>query len=516
MITYQIVYNNIMLAMDEKEVRQEFAAMFRLTPEKAAAILSKSRAVLRSNLDAATADSYRKKLRAIGLDVDVVAVGEEETAGVSSTVAGLVHRDTKLVQEQPLALEAYVPGVAIRRNEKSGADDVAAYKGNRVLPFEFHGTGLEYFRIWIVNVFLSIVTLGIYSAWAKVRTRQYFYGNTEIDGMAFSYLATPMQVLRGRVIAVLLLGFYVGAHYMSTAAALFALVVLVLLAPALLVLAFTARLRFTAWRNVRFDFERDIAGAYRVILLPALLIGVAVASSILTHDTDAAGKLSPVVLNLIGVAMLLLGIGFPYWQCEINRFIVDHAAYGNQSFAFAARASDYFKLYFLKLPGFMLLFAFSMWVLSMVLGSHIGDVARQMQHIQQGTPIPVREQLSVYIYLQIAGLFLGVMVGYVYVIAYMQSSLFNLRYNSMTIGKSTLLCDVRADKLMVLYIVNTFAIALSGGLLIPWAKIRMARYRIACLELHASFELEDIVNAGRRDNAVAQEVSDLFDVDIAL
>jgi hypothetical protein len=45
-------------------------------------------------------------------------------------------------------------------------------------PFEFRGEAREYFRIWIVNLALGIVTLGVYSAWAKVRSERYFYGNT--------------------------------------------------------------------------------------------------------------------------------------------------------------------------------------------------------------------------------------------------------------------------------------------------------------------------------------------------
>jgi uncharacterized membrane protein YjgN (DUF898 family) len=61
------------------------------------------------------------------------------------------------------------------------------------VPFEFHGNGSEYFRIWIVNVLLSILTLGVYSAWAKVRNKQYFYGNTWINDAGFEYLAKPAQ-----------------------------------------------------------------------------------------------------------------------------------------------------------------------------------------------------------------------------------------------------------------------------------------------------------------------------------
>lgn len=42
-------------------------------------------------------------------------------------------------------------------------------------PIEFTGTAGEYFGIWIVNILLTIVTVGFYSAWAKVRRKRYFY-----------------------------------------------------------------------------------------------------------------------------------------------------------------------------------------------------------------------------------------------------------------------------------------------------------------------------------------------------
>src|SRR5436305_11873488 len=69
-------------------------------------------------------------------------------------------------------------------SERSGMEDNfqgSHYIGDgtqaapRNLPLSFTGSGSEYFRIWIVNALLSIITLGIYSAWAKVRTLQYFY-----------------------------------------------------------------------------------------------------------------------------------------------------------------------------------------------------------------------------------------------------------------------------------------------------------------------------------------------------
>ena len=75
---------------------------------------------------------------------------------------------------------------------------------NNKYQFEFSGSGSEYFKIWIVNILLTIVTLYIYSAWAKVRKNRYFYGNTSIDGSAFEYHAKGIQLLPGRLIGCLL------------------------------------------------------------------------------------------------------------------------------------------------------------------------------------------------------------------------------------------------------------------------------------------------------------------------
>ena len=72
-------------------------------------------------------------------------------------------------------------------------------------PVRFTGSGAEYFGIWIVNLLLTIVTLGIYSAWAKVRRLQYFYRHTELAGSSFDFHGRPIKILIGRIIALLML-----------------------------------------------------------------------------------------------------------------------------------------------------------------------------------------------------------------------------------------------------------------------------------------------------------------------
>ena len=76
------------------------------------------------------------------------------------------------------------------------------------IDLEFHGKAGEYFRIWIVNILLTILTLGIYSAWAKVRNKQYFYASTTLDGSPFEYTANPITILKGRLVVVAVLVIY--------------------------------------------------------------------------------------------------------------------------------------------------------------------------------------------------------------------------------------------------------------------------------------------------------------------
>jgi uncharacterized membrane protein YjgN (DUF898 family) len=94
-------------------------------------------------------------------------------------------------------------------NELTAMTDPAPVESVKY-SFSFTGRTGEYFRIWIVNLVLSILTLGIFSAWVRVRSERWFYGNTWVADAPFEYLANPLRILKGRAIAVLIFGVYVG------------------------------------------------------------------------------------------------------------------------------------------------------------------------------------------------------------------------------------------------------------------------------------------------------------------
>ena len=70
---------------------------------------------------------------------------------------------------------------------------------------EFTGSGREYFRVWIVNVVLSVLTLGLFTPFARRRTIQYFYGHTLVAGHPLEFTAHQRKMVFGFLV---IFGFY--------------------------------------------------------------------------------------------------------------------------------------------------------------------------------------------------------------------------------------------------------------------------------------------------------------------
>lgn len=140
------------------------------------------------------------------------------------------------------------------------------------LVFQFKGNASEYFKIWIVNVFLTIITLGIFFAWARVRSQRYFYGNTYLDGHNFDYHAKPISILIGWAVIIsvfaaynVLISFY---PYLGIGSIIF-----IFIYPFILNNAIAFNARMTSYRNVRFGFKGTYWSAFGAfIVLPVLAV----------------------------------------------------------------------------------------------------------------------------------------------------------------------------------------------------------------------------------------------------
>jgi uncharacterized membrane protein YjgN (DUF898 family) len=190
-------------------------------------------------------------------------------------------------------------------------------------PLEFSGRGGEYFRVWIVNVLLSIVTLGLYTPWARRRTVQYFYGHTLVADSPLDFTAPQRKMVTGFVLLVLLtLAYNIAVDTGQDTAVALLLLGGAVLAPYLWASAMRFRLGNTRWRGLRLRFAaswREVYSAsWPVFAIALVWIGVvfglrwvapelAQALDGATPDGDERSSAMPALPPALW-ALLLLGV----------------------------------------------------------------------------------------------------------------------------------------------------------------------------------------------------------------
>ena len=332
---------------------------------------------------------------------------------------------------------------------------------------QFTGRAGEFFGIWFVNLLLSIVTLGIYSAWAKVRTERYFYGNTSLAGSNFEYLASPIAILKGRLIAyavVIALG--VSSKFSPGLYLVLALMI-GLLVPALIVWSLRFRARNSAWRGLSFRFDGGAGEAYGPFLLWGWLTG------------------------------LTLSLLYPVMKQRQHQFVVEGHRFGVQRFSFRGQSGEYYGPYAIAAGALIgsliaVTIAGSMALDSGSFGSGVGGMGM------------IFALLAVYVGIFAAMIFLRVRYA-------------NIMWNNTRIDAHQFQCTLRARDMMWIYASNVVAIIVTIGLAVPWAMVRLARYRAEHFSVLVSGSIEDFMAASEsRYGAGGAELVDALDVGMDL
>ncbi|MDH5599731.1 MAG: YjgN family protein [Gammaproteobacteria bacterium] len=365
--------------------------------------------------------------------------------------------------------------------------------------FQFTGKAGEFFAIWIVNIALTILTLGIYSAWAKVRTNQYFYGNTFLADASFRYTANPVQILKGRIIAFVVFMAYSISTSMDPVIAGGALILLMILTPAFLVMSMAFRLRNSMYRNVRFNFDKNFKRAYFIFALPVVVIGLYIFITSQIQNFVAEDPESMATFGIaLGILLLAMVLMFPWWDYMVTNFKVVHARFGTSDFKFTATTKNYYRMYFIAFVLSILIFGFA--------GIIVAGVIELLKSGEETGDFPViMPFLIIFIMLP----------AYLWLFAYMQAKRTNLMYNNLDISGNKVQSELKTGYLLYLYITNTLAMMISLGLLMPWAKVRTARYRASVTSLNVAGDLGQYTSAQQQQqSALGEEIGEMFDMDL--
>lgn len=338
----------------------------------------------------------------------------------------------------------------------------------------FTGNAREYFGIWIVNLLLTIITLGIYSPWAKVRRLQYFYRHTELAGSSFDFHGSPIRILIGRAIAVAMLIAYNAAVQFASPFTLVLLALFAVFLPWLLRNSFRFRLHNTSWRGTRFHFRGTLKSAYRVFLVNGFL------------------------------AIITLYLMAPFMHQRMKAYQHNNSWFGNTRFSFHARIRDFYLIYLLLFVGVV--------AFVIVAGAGVALLGVSFPTPESETP---QDPLAV---AKIFGLIYAVALAFAVLVWPAFSALVgNLIWNNTRIGEHRITCRMSPWRVIWIAVSNLVIVVLSLGLMIPWAAIRWARYRVESMALHPAGSLQEFTT-GEAENvsALGEETASVFDFDIAL
>lgn len=302
------------------------------------------------------------------------------------------------------------------------------------LSLVFKGTASEYFRIWIINTCLTLLTFGIFSAWAKVRKKRYLYAHTELEGVPFRYLAEPIPILKGRLVGALLLAlWYAGTHF-SQVLLLVALALGAVLSPWVLVRSAAFNARYSSYRNFHFRFTGTYGRAAALLLTTGLLV------------------------------VLTCGLGYPWAVARVRRFMLENSSFGGQPGTFSGQGGHLLFPYFAVA----------------VAGALLGGALAGLNHVDATWGKHAVGFATALTYL-------GYGLGY----AYLRARVDNILWRHTGLGPFAFDATFRARDLAWLYLSNAVLSVASLGLLIERRKVlEQAQARVfgdrcaACRRLH--------------------------------
>lgn len=260
--------------------------------------------------------------------------------------------------------------IAERRSEVEAAP---------TLRMAYRGTGGDLFFIVIKNLFLTLVTLGIYRPWAITAKRQFMWRQVEIDGQRLDYTGTGRELFFGylKVLAGYVVFFGIPAGLRKASPGLGAIVTLVATVCVVTIIPYAIYwsrrylLGRTRWRGIRFGLTGEAKqfaklflkgfvltmftlGLYSPVLnnrlYGFLMNNTRFGSASFRYD-GRDGEAFKISITGFLLTVLTLGIYFPWYVARMQRFRTSHTHFGGATGAIDVTGGLLFKLLLVNLFG---------------------------------------------------------------------------------------------------------------------------------------------------------------------
>lgn len=340
-----------------------------------------------------------------------------------------------------------------RREPSFGKATTQEAQPSRHAPIRlaFTGDPGQYFGIWLSNIVLTILTLGIYSAWAAVRTRRFFCGNTSLDGHAFDYTAKPTTILKGRAIAFAAITVIAIVNQLFPDLQGFAVLPLLFILPWLICRSMRFRARVSEWRTVRFHWRGTYGGVFVIYLFWPF------------------------------VGILSLGLALPFASRAIRAYMADNLDFGRTRFSTNLSVGPFYRILLVSLLG-----SLAIIVISIVVLFAITKIILSFQAIQiGGRPLSVEAVVP-----------LALLVPLFTIPMFYTAACRAAMINGMTLeGGHRLSSEISLTDLLGMVFVNILLIVVTLGFAYPWAKVRLWRIQAEAIVVHPGGPLDSFVDS---------------------
>ena len=361
-------------------------------------------------------------------------------------------------------------------------------------PVEFSGDGGEYFRVWIVNVLLSIITLGLYTPWARRRTVQYFYGHTHVANGPLEFTAKVRNMVIGFVLfALLYVAFNVASETGNEPVVAILTVAWVLGVPWLWGSAMRFRLGNTRWRGLRLRFDAIWGEIYRaswpVFAAFGLWAVLGFALAVMAPDAKAKAalpKLSAPMWILVLLGLTLTFVFVVRLEYNYKLLLARRTQIGGQAGRWFPGFGAFLRIW-LGTVGVFLLSALLVTGLAMLLAMLFGGA----QALSERTGV-MRVVFLVFfgIVAGVAGAFLAISPA----MAYREARMFQLLWDNVGVSRlARFKTSLRTGAFVWLRIRNVLLTALTLGLYRPFARVNEYRMKAESTMLYLKGDMAPLV-----------------------
>ncbi|AWV97337.1 YjgN family protein [Arcticibacterium luteifluviistationis] len=344
--------------------------------------------------------------------------------------------------------------------------------------FNFTGNGKDLFIIRLVNLMLSLVTLGLYYPWAKAKTLKYLYSETQLDEEPFTFHGTGKEMFKGfiKIMAIILFLYFLPTLVSLSGAS----GSLVIVATLITFIGFMVLIPLAIHGTVRYRMSRT---SYRGIHF---------------GYRGSLKELSKLYYWNLFLAIITLGIYVPWMTINLRGYVISNIRYGSKEFNYYRDGGELFLI--------NLKYGFISFFVVMVMGFILGDFFAPASGFEKD-----------FLY-KIGVFYVGMLLTILLVQGFYKKDVFNFHFNRTSISDNSehrFYGMMDNSEVFTFLIKNVPLLLFTVGIAWPWVQTNLLRMVFYNLQIDGTLNLSDVEQTETAfTDASGEDLGDFLDIDI--